>query len=67
MVFMDQEMPGMTGSEATRELRQLQKENKVAEMKTVGCTAYGSVKEAERFMAAGIDLCINKPITAGEL
>ncbi len=64
---MDQEMPGMTGSETTRELRQLQRENKVAGMKIVGCTAHGSAKEVERFMEAGIDLCIHKPITAGEL
>jgi len=60
-------MPGMTGSETTRELRQLQRENKVPKMKIVGCTAHGSAEEVERFMEAGMDLCIHKPIVAYEL
>ena len=67
VVFMDQEMPGMTGSEAVEEIRKLQVQGLVPEMKIIGCTAHGSTKEVDKFMAAGLDLCIHKPIIADEI
>ena len=67
MVFMDQEMPGMTGSETVGELKKLQMQYLIPEMKIIGCTAHGSDEEVERFMGSGIDQCIHKPINAAEL
>jgi len=63
VIFMDQEMPGMTGSEVVKELRRLQEERIVPTMKIIGCTAHGGKEEVERFLESGIDECIQKPIS----
>jgi len=67
VVFMDQEMPGLTGSQATEEIRKLQVQGLVPEMKVIGCTAHGSPEEIENFMKSGIDFCIQKPIQAHKI
>ena len=67
VVFMDQEMPGMTGSEAVRELRKLQLQHIIGDMKIIGCTGHGSDEEVEKFMISGLDKCIQKPISAIDL
>jgi len=64
VVFMDQEMPGMSGVEAVNEIKKLQKENLVSsEMKIIGCTAHKSGDEVDKFMASGLNQCIAKPIS----
>ena len=65
VVFMDQEMPEMTGSETVEEIRRLQRENSIPEMKAIGCTAHKAKEEVDRFMASGLDSCIFKPINVG--
>jgi len=67
VVFMDQEMPGMTGSETVEEIKKLQFQGLVPQMRIIGCTAHGSAEEIEKFMESGIDMCIHKPITMTEL
>jgi len=67
VIFMDQEMPGMTGSETVCELRHLQSQNLIPSVKIIGCTAHGSPEEVNKFMESGIDMCIQKPITASGL
>ena len=67
VVFMDQEMPGMTGSETVHEIKQLEAQGLVSSMKMIGCTAHGSGEEIEKFMECGIDSCIQKPIKAQEV
>jgi len=64
VIFMDQEMPGMTGSETVREIKRLQAQKLVPRMRIIGCTAHGSNEEVEKFMESGIDSCIHKPIMA---
>ena len=65
VVFIDQEMPGMNGIEVAREIRRLQKEDSLpSDMKIIGCTAHKSKEEVERFLKAGLDQCIHKPISA---
>jgi len=64
IAFLDQEMPEMNGSEVALEIRRLQKENLVSPLvKIIGCTAHQSKEEIERFLAAGLDGCIQKPIS----
>ena len=63
LVFMDQEMPEMSGAEAVREIRRLQGEKVVSNMRFVRCTAHQSKEEVDRFLEAGLDLCIHKPIS----
>ena len=67
VVFMDQEMPGLTGSETVQEIKKLQVQGLVPPMKIIGCTAHGSGEEVEKFMESGIEMCIQKPITVSEL
>jgi len=38
VVFMDQEMPEMTGTETVTEIKRLQSENSIPKMRIVGCT-----------------------------
>ena len=65
MLFIDQEMPGVNGIEVVREIRRLQKEDSLPrDMKIIGCTAHKLKEEVERFLKAGLDQCIHKPISA---
>jgi len=63
VVFMDQEMPEMTGAETVAEIRRLQGESLIPEMKIIGCTAHTAKEEVEKFMESGLDSCIFKPIS----
>ena len=58
VVFMDQEMPGLTGSETVVEIKRLQAQGLMPPMKIVGCAAHSSVEEVGKFMKSGIDLCL---------
>jgi len=62
-VFMDKEMPGMDGVETVKEIRRLQAENVLPEMKIIGCTAHNGKEEIDNFMESRIDQCIHKPIS----
>ena len=64
IVFMDQEMPGMSGADTVREIRRLQKEKELSQnLRIIGCTAHKSKEEVEKFLDAGLDKCIHKPIS----
>ena len=63
VVFMDQEMPEMSGIETVREIRRLQEHNFLPETKIVGCTAHGDEEEIKKFMSSGINACVKKPIS----
>jgi len=67
VIFMDQEMPGMSGSETVREITRLQELNLLPEMKIIGCTAHGTKEEIENFMESGTDECIQKPISLNKI
>ncbi len=64
VVFMDQEMPEMSGSETMTEIKRLQKESLVPDgIKFIGCTAHKAKEEVDRFLESGLDSCIHKPIS----
>jgi len=64
VVFMDQEMPDLNGADTVYEIKKLQEENLLAlNIKIIGCTAHKSKEEVDKFMEAGIDQCIQKPIS----
>jgi len=66
VIFMDKEMPEMTGIDTVKEIKRLQAEGIVGgNVKIIGCTAHGSKEEVDLFLASGIDLCIHKPISVG--
>jgi len=64
VIFMDQEMPEMNGADTVREIRRLQKEEKIsAGIRIIGCTAHKAKEEVDRFFAAGLESCIFKPVS----
>ena len=63
-IFMDQEMAEMSGIDTVKEIRKLQREGCLSALKIIGCTAHQSKEELDRFLQAGLDQCIHKPISA---
>ena len=65
LVLMDIRMPGLSGVEVTRRVRELGAE--VAQPHIIGVSA--SILDSDRpvFAEAGIDDCLTKPIRLGEL
>ncbi|CAK9142855.1 unnamed protein product [Ilex paraguariensis] len=59
LILMDMEMPIMDGPKATRELRAMEVNSMI-----VGVTSRGLDSEKQAFMAAGLDDCHEKPLTA---
>jgi two-component system sensor histidine kinase/response regulator len=59
VVFLDEEMPVMTGLQALRAIRELQKGN--ARVNVVALTGYNTEPDRERLLHAGFDSVIGKP------
>jgi CheY-like chemotaxis protein/HPt (histidine-containing phosphotransfer) domain-containing protein len=60
LVLMDVQMPNMDGVEATRRIRQLPPP--LGQIPIVGLTANVMARERERYLGAGMDDCLAKPI-----
>jgi len=65
LILMDIAMPIMDGIEATRVIRDLEKENR--RIKIVAVTAHVMVTDREKCLAAGMDEYISKPYRPHEL
>lgn len=66
LVLMDIEMPVMDGLEATREIRKMDDPQK-SSIPIAALTAHALKGDKERFMAAGMDGYITKPVQTGRL
>ena len=62
VVLMDIEMPIMDGIEATRVLRQLQKNGHLNDFPIIAVSAYPEKAYATRCLAAGMDAFMAKPL-----
>jgi len=64
IIFMDIQMPEMDGIEANQIIK---KQNKKKQPVVVAMTAYSMKEDEERFLAAGLDDYLAKPIRANQL
>ncbi|GFK93635.1 Autoinducer 2 sensor kinase/phosphatase LuxQ [Fundidesulfovibrio magnetotacticus] len=67
LVLMDVSMPVMDGLEATRVIRSGRAPGAPADLPVVGLTAHAVKGDRERFLAAGMDACLVKPLDLEEL
>ncbi|HXQ25378.1 MAG TPA: response regulator [Candidatus Acidoferrales bacterium] len=66
VVFMDEEMPGMSGIEATREIHRQQVSGGRRPI-IVGLSGNGTEADEKRCLVAGMDAFLAKPVRMGEL
>ncbi|GAB6040721.1 hybrid sensor histidine kinase/response regulator [Endothiovibrio diazotrophicus] len=69
LILMDVQMPEMSGIEATRSIRALERERGGVEKRLpiIALTAHAFPAEREEFMHAGMDDCVIKPVSEQEL
>lgn len=67
VVLMDIEMPKMNGVKATEAIRAMEKENGHHRLPIIAMTAHAMKGDRSRFLKAGMDSYIAKPIQAQEL
>ncbi|WP_285908100.1 response regulator, partial [Pseudodesulfovibrio pelocollis] len=67
IIFMDVQMPVMDGVAATRAIRRGDAGMKNASIPIVALTAYAMVGDRERFLEAGMDNYLTKPVEIDEL
>ncbi|WP_281646548.1 response regulator [Parendozoicomonas sp. Alg238-R29] len=65
MVFMDIQMPGMDGLEATRQLRQNEKQGE--HLPVIALTAHALAEEQKELMKAGMNDYLTKPVSEQQL
>lgn len=66
IIFMDVEMPGKDGKEASKEILEHFKDNNEKQI-IIGCTGYSSDKEMNECLESGMSSVITKPVTKGVL
>ena len=67
VIFMDVQMPIMDGVEATQEILEFEKEEEIPHTPIIAVTANVLKGDRERFIGAGMDDYISKPIEQKEL
>ena len=62
IILMDENMPNMNGIEATKKILEIEKEKKLIHTPIVALTANALKGDKERFLAAGMDEYLTKPL-----
>ena len=66
-IFMDVQMPGMDGLDATRAIRKMEEEAGAARTPIIALTAYALSGERQRCQEAGMDDYLSKPFRQAEI
>jgi len=64
LIIMDMQLPRMSGIDVTRRLRQMPEFNNTA---IIALTAYAMKGDREKFIEAGCDAYLSKPVNTREL
>ncbi len=67
LILMDIQLPIMSGLEATREIRKLEKDKHIEPIKIIAVTAFALDNKREECMAAGMDNFLAKPFKPNQL
>ena len=67
LVLMDENMPNMSGTEATKEMLKIEKEKNLSHTPIIALTANALEGDKEKFLLAGMDQYLSKPITKSKL
>ena len=67
LILMDENMPNMNGIEATKKIRQLERENSLSHTTIVALTANALEGDKKRFILAGMDYYLKKPVDIEKL
>jgi signal transduction histidine kinase/CheY-like chemotaxis protein len=67
LIFMDIQMPVMNGLEATNEILHYEEVNHISHIPIIALTANALTGDREKYMEAGMDNYISKPINIAEL
>jgi len=67
VIFMDVQMPGMDGLQATRELRLHEQQQGLSRTPVVALTAHSFADDVQRCLEAGCDHHLAKPFARGQL
>jgi len=67
LVFMDIQMPVLSGIEATEAINQWEKEERKTHVPIIALTANALRGDREKYLAAGMDGYLSKPIDIGQL
>ena len=67
VIFMDMQMPVMSGVEATHEILEFEKQENIPHIPIIAATANALENDRERFLGQGLDDYISKPIKVDEI
>lgn len=67
LILMDIQLPIMSGIEATREIRKMEKEKQIEPIKIIAVTAFALDNKREECMQAGMDNFLSKPFKPNQL
>ena len=65
VIFMDIQMPGMDGFQATRHIRELEKDGQRTPI--IALTAHSLTEQKAELLISGMDDCISKPVSESQL
>jgi len=66
-ILMDENMPNMNGIEATKQILKYEQENNLKHTPIIALTANAMEGDKERFIKAGMDYYLSKPLNLAEL